>query len=110
MFGLGTKISQLSNIMARPFVMEDFLASYDELYHKIESNPNQSENIKRLKLIHHDLSSLNENIENFIDDLDRENPVLNKIDQQRIEDRVIIERATDRIKPIMLMSLLFLKL
>jgi len=84
-------------------ILTDLQDSLQELLNKSDKFP---EVIKKINLIHQQLISINTEIEDTINSLDRKSFALSDLEKQRIESDEIVDRAIDRIKPFMLLSLL----
>lgn len=61
---------------------------------------------QKISLFYLELNDINRRLEESINDFNREQLILNEDEKYQLEQNEIIERAMDRIKPMMLLSLL----
>lgn len=98
----------MENERKRPSNISEFLESYDELYKKVATYfGRHPQLIDRMKLINDEISYIKEEIEDFIDDIDRESFELTQDEEDRIKQKDVTARALKRVSPLMLISLLY---
>lgn len=90
----------------------DFDETYQELWTKVsriyeKANLDDREQLlKKYRPIQRDIRDLRNQMEQIIIEIDRGQFNLSKEEQDRIEHDEVIDRAIDRVKPLMLLSLM----
>lgn len=94
-------------------ILEELDSNYRELWEKLNNlyvkhhEDEKDMMISRFKLIMKNMETLNHDIEALLADFDRTQFNLTEEEKQRVEDDEIRDRAIDRIKPLMLLSLMY---
>ena len=89
-------------------IIEKLIHTHKQLWYSvIKEYKNHPDTVKRLQLIHQQIEKITDSMEELIDDINRERFDLTEEEQVEINNKEISEKVLDRLKPAILMSIMY---